>query len=204
MDIKNMQYMMQLQAMSSMQGGQRDTFATGLMDMAFQSVLEAAMSQTGQDKSSTLPLNTMNAFQSQPLNIQYINDIKPVAVKASPEELNPIIKKAAEQFGVDEELIRSVIHAESNFDSTVVSHAGAQGLMQLMPGTARGLGVTDAFDPEQNIMGGTKYLKQMLDRYQGDTRLALAAYNAGPGNVDKYAGIPPFEETQNYVKKILG
>lgn len=119
------------------------------------------------------------------------------------KSLDAIFTEAAQKYDVPVELLKAVGKAESGFDPNAVSRSGAQGIMQLMPATAAYLGVTDSFDPEQNIMGGAKYLSELLKKYNGNTSLALAAYNAGSGNVAKYGGIPPFKETQNYVKKVL-
>lgn len=112
------------------------------------------------------------------------------------------IKAAARTWGVDAGLLRALIHAESGFDPLAVSGKGAQGLMQLMPATASSLGVSNAFDPAQNINGGAHYLAKMLKRFHGDERLAAAAYNAGPGAVDKYDGVPPYAQTRVYVDRV--
>lgn len=114
------------------------------------------------------------------------------------------INEISKKFDVDKNLIRSIILAESAGKHDAVSSAKAKGLMQLMDGTAKEMGVNNSFDPAQNIQGGTKYFTQLLRKYSGDVPLSLAAYNAGPGNVEKYDGIPPFEETKNYVNRVLG
>ena len=123
---------------------------------------------------------------------------------SSPENLEEYFKEASETYGVDINLLKAIARQESNFNPSATSSAGAMGVMQLMPSTAKGLGVTNAYDAQENIMGGAKLMAQNLKKYNGDVSLALAAYNAGSGNVDKYGGIPPFKETQNYVKKVLG
>lgn len=112
------------------------------------------------------------------------------------------IKNAAQKFGVDPALVRAVIHAESAFNETALSPVGAQGLMQLMPGTALEVGVHNAMVAADNIRGGVTYLAKMLERFKGDTRLATAAYNAGPGTVSRYGGVPPYAETKAYVERV--
>jgi len=118
-------------------------------------------------------------------------------------DIHQSIRNAATRYAISEKLIQSVIQAESNYRSDAVSPAGAQGLMQLMPATARELGVSDPFDVDQNIDGGARYLRKMLDRFGGDIKLALAAYNAGPGTVQRYNGNVPYQETQTYIQRVL-
>ena len=113
-----------------------------------------------------------------------------------------IIRDAAPKYALDPNMIRAVMQTESAFNAMAVSPVGALGLMQLMPAVAAELGVTDPMDPRQNIMAGALYLRRLLDAHRGNVRLALASYNAGPGNVAKYRAVPPFKETQNYVKRV--
>lgn len=145
------------------------------------------------DGSIELPVS--NGYQSA--------SVPTLGGAAAPEEIQKLIESAAQKYGVDPKLIYNVIKAESSFRSNAVSKAGAQGLMQLMPSTAASYGVKDAFDPAQNIDGGVRLLRDLMNRYKGNTELVLAAYNAGVGAVAKYKGVPPYEETRNYVAKIM-
>ena len=120
-----------------------------------------------------------------------------------PKEFEPIINSCALQYGVDKSLVKAVIQAESGYNPNALSRKGAAGLMQLMPKTAQGLKVSNSFDPSENIRGGVRYLRFLLDTFKGDEALALAAYNAGLSKVSQYGGVPPYEETRNYVGKVL-
>lgn len=121
----------------------------------------------------------------------------------NPAEFEPIINSCSREFGVDSSLVKAVIHAESGYNPNAVSPKGAQGLMQLMPKTAQGLKVADSLNPSDNVRGGVRYLRFLLDTFNGNESLALAAYNAGLNSVAKYGGIPPYQETREYVAKVL-
>ena len=131
--------------------------------------------------------------------IENVKNEKPVAK----EEIDKLIEEYSAKNNLDGDFVKSVVRHESGFNANATSKCGAMGLMQLMPATAESLGVTNAYDAEQNIAGGTKYLKGLMDRFDNNKELALAAYNAGPNAVKKYSGIPPYKETQNYVKNIM-
>lgn len=155
----------------------------------------SAIDKEGNDRSQDVErarLSRMNSKAYIPSDKNQLMDM-----------INQNIQVASQKYGVDANLIRSVIRQESGFDPYSLSHTGAQGLMQLMPGTADGLQVTDPWDISQNIEGGTRYLKYQLDNFGGDMQLALAAYNAGPNSVRKYNGVPPYTETQNYVSRVM-
>jgi soluble lytic murein transglycosylase-like protein len=162
----------------------------------------ANLAATGEDPVSVSQLPS----QLQELSAT-VEDVMPIAEKQSWQRdsssswLDPIMAKASKRYGVDVSLIKAVIKAESDFNPQAVSHAGARGLMQLMPATARSLGVSDSFDPEQNVMGGTRFLSDMLKRYNGNVDSALAAYNWGPGNVDKRPDHLP-RETRDYLVRV--
>jgi soluble lytic murein transglycosylase-like protein len=160
-----------------------------------------------QAPAAPAPAVPFNAVLSQALMPEAPPD--PAATEATdmpvpPEQIDALVQQNAQIWQVDPALIKSVIANESSFNTNATSPVGAQGLMQLMPETAASLGVRNPYDPAQNVAGGTRYLRSLLDRFNGDTRLAVAAYNAGPGAVEKYGDVPPYTETRNYVQNVLG
>ena len=167
----------------------------------FAEILKSSKSQEGQfrtDKKNFPFLTAATNALTKAKETTIENVVNPTRA-----QIMDIISKTSQKYGVDEKLVKAVIKQESGFNPKARSHCGAMGLMQLMPATAKGLGVKDAYNPVQNVDGGVRHLKGLLARYNGNVVLALAAYNAGGGNVDKYGGVPPFKETQNYVKNIL-
>lgn len=162
----------------------------------FQEVLKStAQSQFG-SLLTNQPITNVQAQISQPVELRdYAQTTKP--------QLLSMVSQISKRHGVDEKLVKAVIQQESGFNPKATSHCGARGLMQLMPSTAKTLGVKDSYNPVQNVDGGVRHLKWLLSKYNGNVILALAAYNAGSGAVDKYDGVPPYAETQNYVKSIL-
>lgn len=157
----------------------------------------------GLDSSGTKLSECLIAFLDFEKNKPFFKDLIPYYVKKSVHKFHPIILEAADQYQIEAALIKAIIMAESGYNPWAISEKGAIGLMQLMPRTAESLGVEDIFDPEHNINAGVKYYKQLLEKFKGDVKLALAAYNAGAESVLKYQGIPPFKTTQYYVKKVF-
>ncbi|MDX9765915.1 MAG: lytic transglycosylase domain-containing protein [Ectothiorhodospiraceae bacterium] len=146
---------------------------------------------------------TLIGRHGRPTAVASCRGVNPTVLESRAQQYMPTITRYADQFRVDQALVKAIIAVESCFDASAVSRVGAQGLMQLMPGTAQELGVSNAFNPQENIRGGVDYFSRMLRRFGNDTKLALAAYNAGPGAVDRHGGIPPYRETQGYVQKVL-
>jgi soluble lytic murein transglycosylase-like protein len=217
---------MMLKSMNQTSGGMfgEESFGGDFFETIFQSEIADKISNgtglgvaeqiykrlTGENFSAEVLNPKLEPLNKQPKIEVNTNALEIPAVKPSNQSLDrlskyeEIINHASETYGVDKNIIKSVILAESSAKEKAVSTANAKGLMQIIDSTAKYLGINNVFDPKENIMGGAKYLSELLRKYNGNLKFALAGYNAGPGNVDKYNGIPPFTETQNYVKRVVG
>ncbi|MEI4769687.1 lytic transglycosylase domain-containing protein [Psychrobacillus sp. FJAT-51614] len=210
MDIQSLKTLLEINAMQTLgavQSSQNNSNSSLFSELLGEVLQESGNTATSNTASSLFYNGNAPIFM--PSNISFQNDSLVNTLSAFTSQstehstYNEIIQQAASKYDLPEKLISSVIKQESNFNANAVSTAGASGLMQLMPGTAKYLGVTNILDPVENIMGGAKYLRQMLNQFDGNIETALAAYNAGPGAVKKYDGIPPYKETQNYVQKVM-
>jgi Rod binding domain-containing protein len=218
---------MMLKSMNETSGGMfgSEGFGGDYFDTIFESELASQMSKsgrgfgiaqsiykkvTGEDFDPSLFSGKLNSLDNEmKIKLNNVSDKFPFLTPSGKSvdrvsNFDNLINEASEKYGVDEKLIKSVILTESAGNTKAVSKAKAKGLMQLMDSTAKDMGVKNSFDPRENIMGGTKYLSGLLKKYDGDVKLSLAAYNAGPANVEKYNGIPPFDETKTYVTRVLG
>ena len=157
----------------------------------------------GRSPSAAEPSATPEILKGEIGSFKPYNPFAP-GTQIAPGQLPFLIESAAKEAGIDPELFDALIQTESAYDPNARSRAGALGLTQLMPDTARSLGINNPLDPTENLKGGAAYLSQMLQKFNGDAKLALAAYNAGPGAVERYGGIPPYAETQKYVERVLG
>ncbi len=224
-DFESLLTSMMLKSMTQTTGGLfgKEGFGGDYFDSMFETQIASYMSKsksfgvsdqifrklTGEELSKFRMEIAQKPALKQPVKVEKITD-NAKSISPSIGSLNrldkykDLISGASKKYGIDEKIIKSVILTESAANPRAVSKANAKGLMQLMDGTAKEMGVKNSFDPRQNIEGGVKYLAKMFDSYKGDIQLALAAYNAGPGNVNKYNGIPPFKETKNYITRVLG
>jgi soluble lytic murein transglycosylase-like protein len=188
----------------------RKSEAGGFGSANFALILAALMESKGANTGlgqTGRAANTIADKPAIPLKTVSVRHLRSAPV-AGPEKaasrtgLDSIMERAAQKFGIDPDLLKAVARVESGFNPLAVSESGAMGLMQLMPGTAASLGVKDPFNSAENVEGGARYLRSLLDKYGGNKRLALAAYNAGPGAVDRHGGVPPYSETVSYLNKI--